>query len=63
MIEIKSFFSDWREVDRETALICYHAFCEGAIALDREGKRNFYNEKRIRGAYITEHDEIMEVQQ
>ena len=54
MIEIKSFFTDWHEVDREQAKEFVKNFMNGATALPCAKKVEYVEENRLRGITVKE---------
>lgn len=52
MLEIKTFFGDWREVTREVAENFYNLFCEKATAINSFERRDYFNKNHIRGGHV-----------
>lgn len=52
MIEIKSFYGDWKEVTEEQAISFYNMFCSGSTAVTQTDKENVFNKDHIKGATI-----------
>ena len=54
MIEIKTFFNDWREVSREKAEEYIKLVISGAQAMPHAEIIKFIEEKRLRGITVEE---------
>lgn len=52
MLEIKSFFGDWKEVTKEQAEVFYKTFQNGSIAVKADDKHKYFNEHHIRGGHV-----------
>lgn len=52
MLEIKSFFGDWKTVTKEQAEDFYRTFQNGSIAIRGEDKHRYFNKHHIRGGYV-----------
>lgn len=54
MIKIKSYFSGWREVDRETAARFVQHLMAGILTMSDAAKEEYINTHRIQGATVAE---------
>lgn len=52
MIEIKTFFGDWKEATKEQAEAFYKTFQRGSTAIKAEDKHKYFNDHRIRGGHV-----------
>lgn len=52
MIEIKSFFGDWKESTKEQAEAFYRTFQSGSTAIKADDKHEYFNEHHIRGGHV-----------
>ena len=58
MIEIKSFFGDWKEVTKEQAEDFYRTYQNGSTAIKGEDKHRYFNEHHIRGGHVLVSGEV-----
>lgn len=54
MIEIKPFFSDWKEVNRETAIRFIKHFKDGATAIPQDKIIEYIEQNKLRGVKVLE---------
>lgn len=54
MIEIKSLFSEWHEVDVEKAISYVNTIKKGMINIKENEKNEYINKKRLRGTTVEE---------
>lgn len=54
MIQIKSFFTDWQEVDKETAKRFVKGIMQGATAINYNEKIKYIEDKKLRGITVKE---------
>ena len=54
MIEIRSFFTDWHEVDEKTAKQYVRTLLKGITALSMKERIKYIEENRLRGITIKE---------
>lgn len=52
MLEIKTFFGEWKEVTKEQAESFYKVFCEGATTIKWKDRQKYFNDHHIRGGHI-----------
>ena len=52
MIEIKSFFGDWKEVTKEQAEDFYRTYQNGSTAIETDDKHKYFNQHHIRGGHV-----------
>lgn len=52
MLEIKTFFGDWKEVTKEQAERFYKTFREGSTNIKQKDKHKYFNEHHIRGGHV-----------
>lgn len=52
MLEIKSFFGDWKEATKEQAEAFYKTFQNGSTAIKADDKHKYFNEHHIRGGHV-----------
>ena len=52
MLEIKTFFGDWKEVTREQAEVFYLNFYNGSQAIKTGDKQKYFNKHHIRGGHV-----------
>lgn len=52
MLEIKTFFGDWKEVTREQAEAFYNNFYNGSQAIKMIDKHKYFNKYHIRGGHV-----------
>lgn len=51
MLEIKSFFKDWKEVTKEQAEAFYKIFQSGCTTIEADD-RQYFNDRHIRGGHV-----------
>ncbi len=54
MIEIRSFFQDWKEVSEEQAINYVLALRNSLPGIERDKRDDFINQKRLRGITVEE---------
>lgn len=52
MLEIKTYFSDWKETTKEQAEAFYKTFYNGSTAIKIDDKHKYFNEHHIRGGHV-----------
>lgn len=52
MLEIKTFFGDWKEVAKEQAEMFYEHFFEHATAVAWNDRHDYFNKNHIRGGHV-----------
>lgn len=52
MLEIKTFFGDWKEVTKEQAEMFYEHFLEHATAVAWNDRHDYFNKNHIRGGHV-----------